>query len=198
MKYFVVLADGRKFGPADIDTLNQWVKEGRIVETTELESADTGARVTAASLPGLAFQKAAPTASDPVIQPQPQPTTTYQQPQPGPYTPPTGSPYGQNPYATPPSASPYPRAAGNVPGDDGQKELTTSFVLTGLSFVCCCLLGGIGGIVYANKAKEKGNPSAQTAMILAWVVTGLAAVVWVLNIIGVIAGAASGSAPGRF
>jgi hypothetical protein len=170
-----------------MDTLNQWVKEGRIIETTELESADSGARLSAASVPGLNFPKAAPTVADQVIQPQPQPTTTYQQPQPGPYTPPTGSPYANNPYATPPSASPYPRTGGGMTGDDGSKDVTTSFVCTGASLVCCCFLS-IAGIIYANKAKEKGHPTGQAAFIFACVVLGLQAVGSIFYIIAIAAG----------
>lgn len=36
MYYFVIAADGSRYGPADIDTLVQWAKEGRLVGETML------------------------------------------------------------------------------------------------------------------------------------------------------------------
>lgn len=55
MQYMVIWSDGQKFGPADIDMLNQWAAEGRIKPETELESVVDGTRMSAASLPGLVF-----------------------------------------------------------------------------------------------------------------------------------------------
>ncbi len=54
MNYYVVGADGRQYGPADIATLRQWVTELRVVAVTELVDAQTGQRITAAAAPGLA------------------------------------------------------------------------------------------------------------------------------------------------
>jgi hypothetical protein len=36
MYYFVIAADGSRYGPADVDTLVQWTREGRIIAETML------------------------------------------------------------------------------------------------------------------------------------------------------------------
>ncbi len=59
MQYMVIWPDGQKFGPADLNQLNQWAAEGRIKPETELESVVDGARLSAASLPGIVFPGAA-------------------------------------------------------------------------------------------------------------------------------------------
>jgi hypothetical protein len=55
MNYFVIAADGQKYGPANIDTLNQWAQEGRVLNTSMLEDASTGVRIPATSVPGIMF-----------------------------------------------------------------------------------------------------------------------------------------------
>lgn len=84
MNYFVVLDDGRKFGPADAATLNQWIAENRVTRETLLEDEATGERKRADSVAGLAFspapppvvQSARPAASSPFdpLTPRPSPT----------------------------------------------------------------------------------------------------------------------------
>jgi len=37
MRYYVIARDGRKFGPADLETLSQWALEGRVARDTYLE-----------------------------------------------------------------------------------------------------------------------------------------------------------------
>jgi hypothetical protein len=60
MNYFVIAADGQKYGPADVPTLNNWAQEGRVLPTSMLEDASTGARVPATSVAGIVFPMAAP------------------------------------------------------------------------------------------------------------------------------------------
>ncbi|HVT10766.1 MAG TPA: hypothetical protein VHE55_00750 [Fimbriimonadaceae bacterium] len=55
MRYFVIAPDGSKFGPADIDMLRQWVKEGRISPDTMLEEEMSRKRVPARMVAGLMF-----------------------------------------------------------------------------------------------------------------------------------------------
>lgn len=50
--------------------------------------------------------------------------------------------------------------------DDGQKDITQAFIFAVLSFLCCPLIFGILGILAANRAKTKGHPQAQVALIL--------------------------------
>jgi uncharacterized membrane protein len=52
-QYWVVAADGKEYGPADLETLRQWVREGRIVQATHIKK--TGGAVSyAGKLPELA------------------------------------------------------------------------------------------------------------------------------------------------
>jgi hypothetical protein len=50
VQYFVVAADGQKYGPAPIDTLNLWSAEGRITAETLLESVSTGLQLPASRI----------------------------------------------------------------------------------------------------------------------------------------------------
>lgn len=60
MNYFVIADDGQKYGPADIPTLNQWAQDRRVLPTSMLEDAATGARVPASQVPGINFPPVAP------------------------------------------------------------------------------------------------------------------------------------------
>lgn len=84
MRYFVIAPDGQKYGPADLNTLNQWVREGRVTQQMMLEGED-GLRMVAGSVVGLMFPGA---------------PTNYSQP-------PDGNVYAGNPYTTPGTTSSY-------------------------------------------------------------------------------------------
>lgn len=63
MGYFVIALDGNRHGPADIPTLQQWVREGRVAPNTVLEDEFTGTQIRASLLPELSHlfpQSAAP------------------------------------------------------------------------------------------------------------------------------------------
>ena len=60
MNYYVIAADGQKYGPADVTTLNHWAQERRVLITSMLEDAVTGEQIPATSLPGIIFPTAAP------------------------------------------------------------------------------------------------------------------------------------------
>lgn len=51
--YFVIAADGNRYGPADVDTLVQWTREGRIVAATVLIERGTERRVSAAAITAI-------------------------------------------------------------------------------------------------------------------------------------------------
>ncbi len=51
--YFVVGADGERYGPADIDTLVQWTREGRIIESTMLIERGTEREVRADAITAI-------------------------------------------------------------------------------------------------------------------------------------------------
>ena len=55
MNYFVIAPDGQKYGPADVQTLNHWAQEGRVLATSMLEDAVTGTRIPATSVSGINF-----------------------------------------------------------------------------------------------------------------------------------------------
>ncbi len=54
MKYFVVMPDGQKFGPASLALLNQWIKELRLRPDNLLED-ELGVTTLASELQGLEF-----------------------------------------------------------------------------------------------------------------------------------------------
>ncbi len=54
MYYFLIGGDGKRYGPADVDTLVQWVHEGRIVTSTILIERGTDREVRADSVTGVA------------------------------------------------------------------------------------------------------------------------------------------------
>lgn len=201
MNYYVILPDGRKFGPADLATLNQWAREGRLIHASQLEEAGTGRRFPAHELQGLVFPNAGPAGPSAWPQPPQQgpqpgvpgnpgvpqgpfsgpvyPPSGGAGPTPGYYRPPYGPQYGQ-PY------SPYPpRSSSN---------LAWAWVLGGLGIVgalgCCCYIGPILGIVssgvgmsLANRAKLEGNPSAQGAWTFDLVVLIVCIAVLVLTLV---------------
>ena len=53
MRYYVLDAQGNKFGPADVSLLNAWAAQGRIAPHTVLVEESTGRQLPAAHLPGL-------------------------------------------------------------------------------------------------------------------------------------------------
>ena len=138
MNYFVIAADGQKYGPADVPTLNQWAQEGRVLNTSMLEDAATGQRVAATSVPGINFPQS------------PQHAPNY-----------GGQPnYGQPNYQQAPGQY--------MGGDNGQDDITKVWIFSVLSVLQCCpILFGILAIIYASKAQQKGHPQGQTAMIVA-------------------------------
>ena len=186
VRYFVILSNGQRFGPADATLLSQWAKEGRLDGSTTVEEEGTGRQMTASMIPGIILPSAptpapAPDGGTPYGQPQTptygQPQQTYgQPPQPG------QQPYGQQPYAG------YNRP---ISGDNGQGDFTTSIVLTIIGFFCCIFLA-IGGLIYANKAAEKGHPSAQGAKIAAIIVLSLHVIGIIFYIILFAIGVSSG------
>lgn len=70
MQYFVIGADGQKYGPVDLETLNAWAAEGRVNGATQVESAENGARGLASQVPGIILpQAAAPVYTPPASTP---------------------------------------------------------------------------------------------------------------------------------
>ncbi len=80
MRFFFVASDGKKYGPADIVTLKQWVAEGRLNGQSLLEEEGTGRQLFAQGLPELGFVQSAQYAAPPPQTPyprQPMPSQPY-------------------------------------------------------------------------------------------------------------------------
>ncbi|MBK8268636.1 MAG: TM2 domain-containing protein [Planctomycetes bacterium] len=54
--YFVIAEDGSRYGPADIDTLVQWTREGRVIGSTALVERGTERQLHAAELTAVAAE----------------------------------------------------------------------------------------------------------------------------------------------
>jgi hypothetical protein len=67
---WMVRVQGKEYGPADIDTLREWKKEGRLLPENEARNAGTELWSTAAAIPGL-FDLGALAAASPQAQIQP-------------------------------------------------------------------------------------------------------------------------------
>ena len=164
MRYYVITDDGNRYGPAEVETLAGWIGEGRLLPTTLLEEEGSGARIAASAVSGLNFPTP-PMEVSGVAGPQ------------GP---------AANPYSAPPAGgAAYQRPQAMQYGDDGQKDVTTSWVLGVIGFFCCGFILAPIGIVYANKAKEKGNPNAQAPFIFNIVITALAVIGWLYILINI-------------
>lgn len=74
MRYYVVSSDGQKFGPADLNTLKEWVQQGRIDGSTMLEEEVGSARMAAIGIAGLFPQGAT---IGPYSAPRPDNQTVY-------------------------------------------------------------------------------------------------------------------------
>lgn len=163
VKYYVILPDGQRFGPADISLLNQWAAEGRILPTTMLEQEGSQMRLPASSVPGLALGGQNP----------------YATPPPGPQAGPYGGPHGG-----PNAYSGYYRAP-DAMGDMGHNDLVVAWVGSSVGLALCfgssccppfgflAIAGPILGLIFSGRAQQKGNPGAMGAKIFSGVVLGL-------------------------
>lgn len=137
--YLVLAEDGQYYGPADINVLDQWAGEGRILAQTVLVEQGTNVRVFAADLPELHHHYRL--RSGPGVSGQQPPGAA---PQAGQTTALPTRPASQiNPY-TSPTQTPYPRTAAL-----GSHHSPVIAVL--LSVFCL----GCGGQFY-NKQVKKG------------------------------------------
>lgn len=75
--YSVVGSDGQIYGPVETATLQQWIQEGRIVETTELIDPISGQRIQAGQAPALMGTFPKRPMSAPMSAPAPSPYMGY-------------------------------------------------------------------------------------------------------------------------
>ncbi|MCC6404139.1 MAG: hypothetical protein IT207_09025 [Fimbriimonadaceae bacterium] len=195
MSYYVVWPDGRRFGPANLDTLNQWAGEGRISADALIEDVVAGKTVPATMVPGLEFPSPeSPTAAiEPEAPPIPDPfpggqsAAGWQQVQPNAREPGSYAPRpapSLDPYATAPGAStPFPRGVQQEPSP-GSANLNWAWALMAVGFLCGCgFVAHIPALFLAYQAKKAGHPSANIAVIIGWVMLFLSVgglIVWVI------------------
>ena len=145
-QYFVVGADGSKYGPADVPTLSQWAADNRLSPNSELEDASNGVRTTASLVPVLMFPTGAAAAESPISPNQPQST-------------------GYTSAAQQVGNSNYPRADYSDP-NAGKVEFIISLILAvvGIPMCGCCGIFNIGAVVLAIMANKKGHPKGKLAI----------------------------------
>ncbi len=51
MQYFVTGTDGNEYGPVDLPTLQEWVKDNRVVPTSKVRNASNGMVLQASTMP---------------------------------------------------------------------------------------------------------------------------------------------------
>lgn len=164
MQFHVVLPDGSRFGPATMDSLNQWIAEGRVLPGTTLENTRTGELLLAKDLPGLMW-------NPPTMTPPHTPGQTFTQPY--------GAPARPSAYP----AAPYPGAS---TGQDADKLATWSFILSIGGLVCCCVPSALVGLMLGYTARSRGSLQGSAAIGLAWLVLVLTAGYWLMQAFGVI------------
>lgn len=155
MQYYVMV-DGQRYGPADVATLNAWAQEGRLSPTTEVEDGTTGARLSAASIPGIMFPTSAPSpGAGPTMSPPRDPGPGFT----APGVQPPGN-WSQAPMQPGQWQAPGPMQTG------GQTEFTLSIVFSVIGFLCCPVIFSTAGIILGVLSKQKGHPNGQTAWIV--------------------------------
>ncbi|MBS1724882.1 MAG: hypothetical protein JSS66_18225 [Armatimonadetes bacterium] len=159
-RYYVVLPDGQRYGPATPEHLADWVYEGRVVPDSVIEDQVTGQRMLAGQLPGLPFGQASAVLPTPYsgqpVQPAPQPFP-YQQP----YQ--QVQPQAQPPY-DPFAASPAQPPVWSI----------ATFVLAAISCFGCNsafgLITATGAVVCGLVSRSRGEKAAGCALTFAAVV----------------------------
>jgi hypothetical protein len=125
--YFVLGADGQRYGPADVDTLVRWAAEGRIVASTWLVERGTDRQVPADALPAVsaALRRAAGQPASVAVErddARSDAPTVTQPPAVTPMMPSPGAPAGTPPTPGPaagPGLPPVPPVPAAMPGQPG-------------------------------------------------------------------------------
>ena len=169
VSYFVIGADGSKYGPADEFVLQEWVAQNRLTSTTELEDARTGERILAGYVPELRFPNAERLA------PQPAAASAAHmpsQPQPAPFMPQSAAPYRPGQQAQ--GVTPYYRASQMVavePPVTDRKNGIALIVLACLGFVASIWLLIVSRTSEGYTPKETAD--GQLAMLIIAIAAGI-------------------------
>lgn len=167
MEYFVVGPDGKEYGPATVDTLRSWVAENRILPGTMLKNFQSGQTVLAGTIPAL-FP------STPPVQAAP---------------PPGSVPPGD--WSRPPTmAAAYPRGGNSGYVDTGKGDVIYAIVIAVIALLLFFvahgigLIIGVGGLVRAIRAREKGHALANVAIAISVITLVAIGIGWFLRLSG--------------
>ena len=175
MQFNVVLPDGSRFGPAGLDTLNDWVAEGRLLQTSTLENTRTGELLLAQDLNGLIWNPQQPQSNYGQPYSSAQPGTVSQQPYMG--------PQGNQPQNWPqgPRWTPVQRQ----PSVGADIYSNWSFGLSIASLIaCCCTPLAIVALLLGYTARSRGSLQGGAAVAFAWLVTVFSAALWLVQFFG--------------
>jgi len=155
VEYFVIGPDGQEYGPAALDTLQQWVTEKRILPNTMLKSAASGLTVAASTVEQLFPKSGAP----PVYQTP----TDWSQP--------------------PTAGNPRPGVdTQQMSFDDGKRDVVRAIAYAAIALALFAFTRGGGlfigayGVFAAFRARSKGHRLSNVAIaisIVAFVLVGI-------------------------
>ena len=151
MNYFVIMPDGQKYGPANVDTLTQWANEGRLQPTTIVEIEGTGQQMMASSVLGIIWP--APAAPGPM----------------------GGGGYSQ----VPPGGYTRPAYAGNIQESWLDKQYANTSMVVLVIFSFCC--GGIALIFSIVAYFTCQNPTAKQNALICMIISGIMTVLNILR-----------------
>jgi hypothetical protein len=157
MLYSVLDAHGNRYGPVDLATLNQWVRDGRIVPSTQIVVESTQRVVAASMVPGLLLGGAP--GLGPTYDPQA----------------PIGFPGAQGGPSMMQGRAQYSSGAFSSGSDliPGAAEYNRALLFAGIGFVTCLCVPPVAvfiffpAIYYARAAQLKGHPSPGHAYLAA-------------------------------
>ena len=66
--YYAFDNDGNRYGPVNVDGLNGWIREGRLLPHNSAEDAETGVRMALGEVPGIQLGQFANQFSQPPVQ----------------------------------------------------------------------------------------------------------------------------------
>ena len=55
MRYYIHAVDGQVYGPIELEGINEWIAQGRVVPTTLLQPEGSQSRIAATTVPGLTW-----------------------------------------------------------------------------------------------------------------------------------------------
>lgn len=159
MEYYVIGADGKEYGPANIETLKQWVQDSRVLPGTMLKNFTTGQVVPASSVSEL-FPAGGP--------------------------PPVAGQWSQppSPYLRTPQAGYSMAPVSNAGGGD----VAWAIARSALAIIFFFFLRGIGlifaiyAVVYAVRGLQKGHKLGVLAVVISVVTLVIIAIGWLLRL----------------